>query len=279
MRSGKPSETGRSDYRVGGAAQSGGSGRWTSPFTYVVLLVLMGMFSYSCGRAATAPPPPPPEAAAPPPPPPAPAVTLTASPASIEQGETTSLEWSARNSNTVRIEPGIGGVPASGTRSISPNSSVTYTATAMGPGGTSTDTVRVTVNAAAPPPTAPPVPDRPAPTVEELFNTTVQPIYFDYDQADLRADQVGQLQSNVRFLAQNAAVQFTVSGHADERGSQEYNIGLGDRRANAVRQYLIEQGVAQGRINTVSFGEDRPTCRDTTEGCYQRNRRVEFVLR
>jgi len=279
MRSGKPSGIGKSDFRVGGAAQSGKSGRCGSPATFVVLLVLVGLFSLSCGRAATAPPPPPAEEAAPPPPPPAPAVTLSAAPASIEQGETTTLEWSARNANTVRIEPGIGGVPVSGTRSISPNSSVTYTATAMGPGGTSTDTVRVTVNAAAPPPTAPPVPDRPAPTVEELFNSTVQSVYFDYDQAELRADQVGQLQSNVRFFAQNGGVQFTVSGHADDRGSQEYNIGLGDRRANAVRQYLIEQGIAQGRINTVSFGEDRPTCTDTTEDCYQRNRRAEFVLR
>ena len=278
MKPGKPSGIGRSDFRVGGAAQSGKSGRCGSPSKYAVLLVLVGLFSFSCGRAATAPPPPPAEEAAPPPPPPAPAVTLSAAPASIEQGESTTLEWSARNANTVRIEPGIGGVPTSGTRSISPNSSVTYTATAMGPGGTSTDTVRVTVNA-APPPEAPPVPDAPEPTVEELFNRTVQPIYFDYDQAELRPDQVSQLQSNVRFLAQNGGVQFTASGHADDRGSQEYNIGLGDRRANAVRQYLIEQGIAQGRINTVSFGEDRPTCTDATEGCYQRNRRVEFVLR
>jgi len=279
MRRGKPSGIGRSDFRVGGAAQSGESERKSSPSTNVALLVLVCLLSFSCGRPVAAPPPPPPEAAAPPPPPPAPVVTLGASPDSIEQGEATTLEWSARNSNSVRIEPGLGGVPASGTRSVSPNSSVTYTATAMGPGGTSTDTVRVTVNAAPPPPEAPPVPDRPTPTVEELFRTTVQPIYFDYDQADIRADQVGQLQSNVRFLAQNGGVQFTVSGHADERGSQEYNIGLGDGRANAVRQYLIEQGIAQGRINTVSFGEDRPTCTDMTEGCYQRNRRVEFVLR
>ena len=206
-------------------------------------------------------------------------MTLSASPTSIEQGETTTLQWSARNANTVRIEPGIGGVPTTGMRSVSPNSSATYTATAMGPGGTSTDTVRVTVNSGAPPPTSPPVPDRSALTVEELFNSTVQPVYFDYDQAELRADQVGQLQSNLRFLAQNESIQIAISGHADERGSQEYNIGLGDRRANAVRQYLIEQGIARGRINTVSFGEDRPVCRDANEGCYQRNRRAEFLLR
>ena len=286
MRAGKQSQNDKSDRRERSAAHSGNralsvttSTRSISTFKFVVFLVMVGLFAVSCGRRAAAPPPPPPQAAAPPPSAPAPAVTLSATPASIDQGGATTLEWSARNSNNVRIEPGIGGVPASGTRSVSPNSSVTYTATATGPGGTSTDTVRVTVNAAAPPPTAPPIPDRPAATVEELFNTTVQPIYFDYDQAELRADQVRQLQSNVRFLAQNAGLQFAVSGHADERGSQEYNIGLGDRRANAVRQYLIEQGIGQGRSNTVSFGEDRPVCTDTTEGCFQRNRRVEFVLR
>ncbi len=264
MKSGKPSEIGRS--------------LRSRPSGWLVLLVFVGLFSLSCGRPAATPPPPP-EEAAPPPPPPAPAVNLSASPASIEQGGSTTLEWDANNANTVRIEPGIGEVGTSGTRSVSPNSSVTYTATATGPGGTATDTVRVTVNAPPPPPTAAPVPDAPAPTVEELFNSTVQPILFDYDQSEIRADQVGQLQVNVRFLSQNAGVQFTVSGHADERGSQEYNIGLGDRRANAVRQYLIEQGVAVGRINTVSFGEDRPTCAATTEGCYQQNRRAEFVFR
>ena len=278
MKSGKPSEFGRSDWRVGGAAQSGMRGPGNRPSGWLVLLVFVGLFSFSCGRPAAAPPPPP-EEAAPPPPPPAPAVNLSASPASIEQGGSTTLEWDTNNANTVRIEPGIGEVGTSGTRSVSPDSSVTYTATATGPGGTATDTVRVTVNAAAPPPAAADVPDAPAPTVEELFNSTVQPVLFDYDQSEIRADQVGQLQANVRFLSQNAGVQFTVSGHADERGSQEYNIGLGDRRANAVRQYLIEQGVAVARINTVSFGEDRPTCTATTEGCYQQNRRADFVLR
>jgi peptidoglycan-associated lipoprotein len=279
MKSGKPSEFGRSDFRVGGAAQGGKNAHRGSRSILIALLVCVSLFSFSCRRPAAPPPPPPPEASAPPPPPPAPAITLTASPASIAQGASTTLEWTARNSNAVRIEPGIGDVPTSGTRSVSPTASVTYTATASGPGGTSTDTVRVTVNAAAPPAAAPAPLDQPELTIEELFNSSMRSIYFDYDQAEIRPDQVGPLQGNLRFLMQNQGIAFTISGHADERGSQEYNIGLGDRRANAVRQYLIDNGIGAGRINTVSFGEDRPVCTDTTEACYQRNRRAEFALR
>ena len=94
MRRGMPFGIGRSDFRVGGAAQSGESRRKSSLSTSAMLLVLVGLLSFSCGRPVAAPPPPPPEAAAPPPPPPAPAVTLSASPDSIEQGEATTLEWS-----------------------------------------------------------------------------------------------------------------------------------------------------------------------------------------
>jgi len=246
----------------------------------VGLLLLLTLVSASC-RSPAVPPPPPPPAPAPlePPPAPAPAITLEVSVSSIEQGESTTLNWQSRNSNAVRIEPGIGEVDPSGSRQVSPGSSVTYTATATGPGGQATDIVRVTVRAAAPPPAVPPLPDRPALTLEELFRTNVQPIYFDYDQSQIRADQVGRLQNNARFLQSNSGVRFTISGHADERGSQEYNIGLGDSRANAVREFLVRQGIDESRISTVSFGEERPVCSAESEGCYQENRRAEFVTR
>jgi peptidoglycan-associated lipoprotein len=99
---------------------------------------------------------------------------------------------------------------------------------------------------------------------------------FDYDKSDIRADQVSRLQGNATWLRANPNVRFTVQGHADERGSQEYNLGLGDRRANAVKEFLSGQGIADNRINIVSFGEERPACQDQTEGCYQRNRRAAF---
>jgi len=107
----------------------------------------------------------------------------------------------------------------------------------------------------------------------------VVPIYFDYDESVIRQDQVARLQGNVRYLQQNANIQFTIGGHADERGTQEYNIGLGDRRANTVRQFMIDNGIAAGRINVISYGEERPTCTASNEACWGQNRRAEFAMR
>jgi peptidoglycan-associated lipoprotein len=89
---------------------------------------------------------------------------------------------------------------------------------------------------------------------------------------------MSRLQSNASWLKQNPNVRFTIEGHCDDRGSQEYNLALGDRRANAVKEYLVSQGIAESRMNVISYGEDRPVCREETEDCYQRNRRAEFVL-
>jgi peptidoglycan-associated lipoprotein len=114
--------------------------------------------------------------------------------------------------------------------------------------------------------------------ITDLFRRNVQDILFDYDKADIRPDQVSRLQGNAAFLRDHPEVRFTVEGHCDERGSEEYNLGLGDRRANAVREYLVSQGLPAGRVNTVSFGEERPACRDQSEDCFQRNRRAGFTL-
>lgn len=254
------------------AAAVAGSNRYA-----VVLLLAVALLSFSCRRSTPPPPPPEPPAAAAPPPAPAPTITLTASATSITAGESTTLQWNSTNASSVMIEPGLGTVATSGMQSVSPASSVTYQATATGPGGTANAPLRITVNqpAAAPPPAAPPV----SLSIDELFARDMQPILFDYDRADIRPSEIGKVQAAARFLQENAGVQVTVSGHADERGSQEYNIGLGDRRANAVRQALIERGITATRVNTVSFGEERPLCAESTEACWQRNRRGEFSMR
>ena len=246
----------------------------------LLLLVSWTTFAFSCGRPAA--PSPPPAATlrpAPPPPPAAPSMRLAVNPRTIERGQPTTLRWQAENAGAVRIEPGIGDVPASGSRQVSPNSSVTYTATARGPGGTSTDTARVTVREPAPPPVARPEPP-PSPniSVEDLFRRQILEIYFDYDSADIRSAQISRLQDNVRWLRDHPDVRFTLEGHCDERGSQAYNIGLGDQRANGVEEFIVSQGINESRMRTVSFGEERPQCNDETESCYQRNRRVEFTL-
>lgn len=251
-----------------------------TPHVGLFLIIFLSLLIFSCHKAAAPPPPPPPPPSSPPPPPPAPAITLRADPSTIDRGQSTTLTWEARNAGTVRIEPGIGTVAASGNRQVNPTSSVTYTATATGPGGTATDTARITVNTPAPPAERPPEPRRTTPdvTVEELFRQNVQEIYFDYDKADVRPDQVSKLQSSAAWLKDHSNVKFTIEGHCDERGSQEYNLGLGDRRANAVKEFLASQGVQGSRMNAISYGEERPQCREQTEDCYQKNRRAAFTL-
>jgi peptidoglycan-associated lipoprotein len=156
---------------------------------------------------------------------------------------------------------------------------VTYTASATGPGGTATDIARVTVNVPAAPAPDTTVPRRTSDlTSEQLFTQNVQDVFFDYDKADIRGDMLSVLQRNATWLKANANVRFTIEGHCDERGSEEYNIGLGDRRANAVREYLVSQGLPAARMNVVSYGEERPVCREETEQCFEKNRRAAFKL-
>jgi peptidoglycan-associated lipoprotein len=204
-----------------------------------------------------------------------PVLTLAADPSTITRGQATTIRWEARDATSVTIEPGIGNVGVSGTRQVTPDASVTYTATAIGPGGRTTESVRVAVD--VPAPVAAPPPDR-TPSLDELFRQNVAAILFDYDRAEIRPDQTARLRANAAWLRDNPAVRFTIEGHADERGSQEYNIGLGDQRAIAVRQFLISEGVAAERMRTVSYGEERPVCTDQNEGCWQRNRRGSSVL-
>ena len=185
------------------------------------------------------------------------------------------MTWEARNSASVTIAPEVGTVPVTGNRSVSPASSVTYTATATGPGGTASDIARITVN--VPPATsAPDEPRRPTVTSGGL-DQNVSDVLFDYDKADLRPEMVDVLKKNASWLKTNANVRFTIEGYCDDRGSEEYNLGLGDRRANVVKEFLVAQGVAANRINTISYGEERPLCREQTEDCFAKNRRAHFA--
>jgi peptidoglycan-associated lipoprotein len=103
-------------------------------------------------------------------------------------------------------------------------------------------------------------------------------IGFDFDRSDLRDDAKANLDAKIPILLANANVTIRVAGHADERGSSEYNLALGQRRAAAAKRYLVERGVAESRIETTSFGEERPICTDSNEGCWSQNRRDEFEI-
>jgi peptidoglycan-associated lipoprotein len=115
-------------------------------------------------------------------------------------------------------------------------------------------------------------------TGEELFPTNVKDAYFDFDKADIRPDAEQTLTSDGSFLKEHQGFKFTIEGHCDERGSEEYNLGLGDRRATAAKNFLANAGVTGDRISTISYGKSRPVCSDHAEECWQQNRHAHFVL-
>jgi len=209
------------------------------------------------------------------PPPPAarPTVTLQANPTTINKGDATTLSWSSTNATQLTISPEVGAVAPEGSTKVTPSESTTYTVTASGPGGTADSTVRVTVGAAPPPP--PPAQNA---TLEEMFLKEVQDAYFDLDKADIRNDARAALAKTADFLRNYPQVKVVVEGHCDERGSTEYNLALGDRRAAAVKQYLVSLGIGADRMSTVSYGKEKPFCTESNEDCWQRNRRGHFVM-
>jgi peptidoglycan-associated lipoprotein len=207
---------------------------------------------------------------APPPPPPAPTATLSASPSDLQKGQSTELTWSTENATEIRID-GLGTVAASGTRSVSPAESTTYKLLAKGPGGTQEANARVTV-------TVPPPPVAAGPTDAELFAQNVRDLYFDYDKYDVRSDEQAILKANAQFLAAHPGYKLTISGHCDERGSEDYNLALGSNRANTVRDQLVSLGVSADRIKTISYGKEKPFCTEENNQCWQANRRAHFSM-
>jgi peptidoglycan-associated lipoprotein len=102
--------------------------------------------------------------------------------------------------------------------------------------------------------------------------------FFDYDKSDLRDDARTALAADADWLKKNRTIQFLIEGHCDERGTSEYNLALGDRRANAAKEYLVSLGVDASRVRTVSYGKERPFCNQSTEECWQQNRRAHFLV-
>jgi len=241
--------------------------------TLTLCALSLVLFAGACKKEV--PPPPPAPAPAPAPPPARPTVTLRAEKTFIQRGESTSLRWSSTNATDLVISPGIGSVAPEGTVNVSPTESTTYTVTAKGPGGTQDATARITVSAPAPP--APVETAKPA-TMEELFRQNVKDAYFDFDKADIRSDARTALAQTAQFLRSYPQIRVTIEGHCDERGSTEYNLALGDRRAQSVRQFLISLGISADRLETVSWGKERPFCTQSDENCWQENRRGHFVM-
>jgi len=244
----------------------------------ILIVVLLAFSGAGCKKKAAPPPPPPPpppKVEAPPPPPPQPTVSLSANPSTIERGQSTTLSWESKDASTRALEPGLGQVPARGSMTVSPYESLTYRITAKGPGGTADASTRVTVN----PPPRPPAPPKPVEEdIQTSFNNRVRDVYFDYDKSDVRPDAVPVLQANGEWLRAKPQANIVIEGHCDERGSAEYNLGLGDRRATAAKEYLVSLGIDGNRIRTISYGKEKPVCSEHNEDCWQQNRRGHFVL-
>ena len=132
---------------------------------------------------------------------------------------------------------------------------------------------------ATPAPAPPPVAQGPVPGSEQDFIVNVgERVYFDLDQHDVRADARPVLDAQAAWLNRYPSVQVRIEGNADERGTREYNLALGARRANAVRDHLVAAGVSAGRISTISFGKEQPIDGGATEEAYQRNRNARTAI-
>ncbi len=247
----------------------------------------MLLFAAGCSKKAPIPPPPP----APAPASQAPASSAPAAgratisefsvePSSVERGQSAILRWTVTGATDVVIDHGIGTVPATGTRSLVPAETTTYTITANSAAGPATRTATVTVTTPQPPAQPRPAAN-PRGTLESRVLSDLKDAYFDYDSNNIRDDARAALQADAdalkKIFADFPAATVALEGHCDERGSAEYNLGLGDRRASSARDFLVSQGIPADKLKTISYGKERPTCTDATEDCYQKNRRAHFA--
>lgn len=256
--------------------------------TPLVLTVVMILTASACSKKTPIPPPPPPPLSG--------GATgggntgtgrpviaeFSVEPSSIQRGQSAVLRWNVTGANNVAIDHGIGTVAANGTQRITPNDTTTYNLTASGPAGDAMGAATVTVTGpAAPTNVTGRNTGRDTRPLEARIQSDLRDALFDYDSNNIRDDARAALTSDSdalkRIFADFPTAVVNVEGHCDERGSAEYNLGLGDRRASAARDYLIQLGVPADRLKTVSYGKERPVCTESDEGCWQRNRRAHFA--
>ena len=207
----------------------------------------------------------------------APELDLRMEPPSIRPGQSALLTWESKNAESVTIEPAIGGVDTSGRIKFFPDQTTTYTVRADGPGGTVSKTVTVTVATDQGGAGTIEEQDIGHLPIEEQFKLQVKPVFFGFDSSELSEEAVLTLDGDARWLlrTENLELKIVLEGHADERGSEEYNMALADKRAQVVYQYLVKKGLDSSRMTPVTLGEERPFDRRSTEEAYALNRRVE----
>ena len=232
-------------------------------------LVVLGLLAAAgCGKKAAPPPPPPPPSG---PSGTAPTASITATPNSINAGDKVILSWKTADATDVSID-GIGAVPSSGTQTVSPTQTTDYHLVARGAGGSTDATAHVTVGSASS------TSDIGADNVDDAtFHGAVADIFYDYDSYDVNTQQA-VVSKDAAFLASHPKLKIVIGGYCDARGSTEYNLALGENRANAAKQALVSAGVNPDRIRTVSYGKEKQFCTEANEQCYQQNRRAGFSV-
>jgi peptidoglycan-associated lipoprotein len=229
----------------------------------LALLMALAGCRHNVPAAKTTPPAPAAQPAAP-------VASLTVSPENVQAGQSAQLSWNTQNASSITID-GVGTVAASGSKTISPSTSTTYHLMAKGDGGSAEASARLTVT--------PMVSKKDDVTEEELFRRTVKDIFFSYDNADIRKDEDALVQTDAQFLGAHPSMRLVIEGHCDERGSEDYNMVLGQSRASRVREALIKQGISGDRIKLISLGKEKPFCTAAeNESCWSQNRRAHFVL-
>lgn len=214
------------------------------------------------------------------PPTPAPTANLTAEPTAVDLGQSVVLNWHTTDATSVSID-GIGPVGVNGTQTVTPSSSTNFHLVAKGDGGTAEANVRVTVRVPTTPTTAPSSGNNGESAdaaAERMFHENVPDIFFDYDSYSLRPEGQTSAQKAATYLAAHPDIKIVIGGYCDERGSAEYNLALGENRANSAKAALVNDGVPASRIRVVSFGKEKQFCTDETEACYQQNRRAQFSI-
>lgn len=216
---------------------------------------------------------------------PAPTAVLEVEPSRILTGEKAILRWRSTGATRAEITPGAGSVETAGMMEVSPTADTLFRLSVAGIGGEATATAKLSVM---------PARDdsalggrRPGVTSEDLLPSMndrineIRDVYFGYDQSDLPASEQNTLIQNAILLktlfSDYPNGRILIEGHCDERGSNEYNLALGDRRASIVRDFLVAQGVPAANMRTVSYGEEKPQCNAPTEACWSQNRRAHFT--
>ena len=189
----------------------------------------------------------------------APTVTFSAEPGMIAKGTCSTLSWSTTDATDASIDKGIGNVGTSGRRQVCPPETITYSITATGEGGTATSSATVKVI----PPGA----------------VMLENIYFDFDKSFIRNDAKPILEKVAAHMKKTPEAKLQIEGHCDERGTSEYNMALGQRRADSTKKYLVNLGVDGSRLSTITYGEEKPADPGHNEKAWAKNRRAVFVLR